>query len=215
MDLLRGDGMDPNWASRASDGFFGLSDDPDPSLDPTNTKVLGHRTTLPHQPARPSSLRLSAAPAPLSTSTSTSDGTLSSTLTGPGGAEDEDMWSLSHMPLDSLSLSFANVQVEDISPPSSPSSDTEYAYDAAVHRDRSPSTNVDLDRDNDPERRTGVEMGKGETLALTGQERICVEALVVRKVQHGHGADGDGGEEEEECGWGGEDDVWGLGVDDD
>jgi len=33
-------------------------------------------------------------------------------------------------------------------------------------------------------------------------------------VQHGHGVDGDGNEEEE-CGWGGQDDVWGLGVDSD
>lgn len=234
LDLLRGDGMDPNWASRGrtqSDGFF--------DLDPSDTSPLGmgvdstspyHGVKLPHQPTRPSSLRLSAAP-PLDPDT-TSRGTSTSHEGNPESGrdskeeDDESMWSLSHMPLDSLSLSFANVHIEDISPPSSPSvsSDTEYA--TSIHRhpidkgtspsggDRNGSNLHCDDRDAgigpDPE----SAVLSGPITGYTGQERICVEALVVRKVQHGHGADG-GGEEEEECGWGGEDDVWGLGVDDD
>lgn len=181
LDLLRGDGMNPLWTNRQPAEAAAEIDTgsiPAPAISDDHVSPV---VKLPHQPARPSSLRLASPPPddPAHHSTNQHE--------DDGG----DLWSLSHMPLDSLSLSFANVQIEDISPPSSPSSETEYAVpvsDDVVHIARPPPT---------------------------GEEMICVEALVVRKVQHGHGADGSDAEQEEECGWGGEDDVWGLGVDDD
>jgi len=200
MDLLRGDGMSPDWHDINS------SDDPFPTpLDSDNSTTTPSLTThllakLPHQPARPSSLRL-ASPAPSS-----------STIRPSPDDQDHEgpMWSLSQTPLDSLSLSFADVQIQDISPISSPPSpaskvDTVNAFALPAGSSDGPLP-------------TPGEGGVIQVVRpLTGKEMVCVEALVVRKVQHGHGADGDGvgSEEEEECGWGGEDDVWGLGVDSD
>jgi hypothetical protein len=164
MDLLRGDGMSTTWL------------DTQPPSNPGLTNQL--LAKIPHQPARPSSLRL-ASPAP-STSTIRPSNT--------GGDDDGSLWGLSETPLDSLSLSFADVQIQDISP--SPSESPTHAPAGL-----------------------GLELSNASR-PITGKDMVCVEALVVRKVQHGHGVDGDGSEEEE-CGWGGQDDVWGLGVDSD
>jgi len=164
MDLLRGDGMSTAWL------------DNQPSSNPGLTSQL--LAKIPHQPARPSSLRL-ASPAP-STSTIRP-------RSQTEGDDDGSLWGLSETPLDSLSLSFADVQIQDVSPSTSP-----ITAPAGL----------------------GLELSHAVSRPLTGKEMVCVEALVVRKVQHGHGVDGDGSEEEE-CGWGGQDDVWGLGVDSD
>jgi hypothetical protein len=171
MDLLRGDGMSTTWLDAQTPSI------PPPGL---TSQLLAK---IPHQPARPSSLRL-ASPAP-STSTIRP--------THPAEVDDDgSFWGLSETPLDSLSLSFADVQIQDVSPSTSPGSD------------RAPTG-------------LGLEWQTTAPTArpITGKEMVCVEALVVRKVQHGHGADGEDGSEEEECGWGGQDDVWGLGVDSD
>lgn len=180
MDLLRGDGTSPLW----TDLHTSVPMEKDVAASLTHPPPPPISARLPHQPARPSSLRL-ASPAPESSSISPDD---------RDNEDDAALWSLSHIPLDSLSLSFANVQIEDISPPSSPSSETEYAM--PLHDDH-----------------PGI-YSPNNTRPPSGEEMICVEALVVRKVQHGHGADGDG-TDEEECAWGGEDDGWGFGVDDD
>ncbi|EIW71344.1 hypothetical protein TREMEDRAFT_73274 [Tremella mesenterica DSM 1558] len=111
-----------------------------------------------HQPAIPSSLRLAS----------------------PAGSSPDD---LLHQPLDSLSLSFADVRtVTAGSRPVSPWSDTEHA----------PSSSSD----------------GGESEVPPTGEMICVEALVVRKVQHAE----EGEEEEDGWEWGGEEDGWGLGA---
>ena len=78
-------------------------------------------------------------------------------------------------PLDNLSLSFADVRTIRPSSPSSSSSSTEYA-----------PTWVSADT---PE------------YVVTGNEKICVEALVVRKTAWDDAAG---------WGWGGDDDGWGL-----
>ena len=168
MDLLRGDGMSPTW----------LDAQPTSTPTPIHPDLTSQSLAkIPHQPARPSSLRL-ASPAP---STST---------IRPSADDDGSLWGLSETPLDSLSLSFADVQIQDISPPTSPTIDQ---AGLGLQWHATPTT----------------------VRPITGKEMVCVEALVVRKVQHGHGADGEDGSEEEECGWGGQDDVWGLGVDSD
>jgi hypothetical protein len=172
MDLLRGDGMSTTWLDSRSSSSI---------APPGLTSQL--LAKIPHQPSRPSSLRL-ASPAP-------STSTIRPTRTEGDDGDDGSLWGLSETPLDSLSLSFADVQIQDVSPPISPID--------------SSTSGLGLDWSSGL---TGI------VRPITGKEMVCVEALVVRKVQHGHGVDGDGSEEEE-CGWGGQDDVWGLGVDSD
>lgn len=144
LDLLRGDGMSPGLV-------------PDlPQVYPQPSMIDRSLSAHPHAPTRPSSLRLATPSAPNDVQSIT----------------DESLDDLLTTPLDSLSLSFADVQtVRARSLSSSSSSSTEYA-----------PTMVDT--------------------PILGNERICVEALVVRKVQHE--------EEEDGWGWGGMDDVWGL-----
>jgi hypothetical protein len=188
LDLLRGDGMSTTWLDLQSH-----TNDADQINPPTHSLTSQLLAKIPHQPARPSSLRL-ASPAP------------STATIRPSPAEDLDedgsLWGLSQTPLDSLSLSFADVQIQDLSPLASP---TEVGSETAIPLPSSSRVGDDCKDFTRP-------------LKFTGKEMVCVEALVVRKVQHGHGADADGdghGSEEEECGWGGDDDVWGLGVDSD
>jgi hypothetical protein len=180
---------------------------PDPTSAASNDQstVTPSLTTdllarIPHQPTRPSSLRL-ASPAP---STST-------IRPSPDDLDQEgSLWGLSQTPLDSLSLSFADVQIQNVSPlSSSPLGSTRTEMEFALP----PESTANVG----PLPTSGEDGVIHVARPLTGKEMVCVEALVVRKVQHGHGADGDGvgSEEEEECGWGGEDDVWGLGVDSD
>ena len=168
MDLLRGDGMTPSPFDIASE--------------------QGGMSIVPHAPARPSSLRL-ATPAPDITAS-----TISTSLTDKGNkitlessapeeeAEGDDSFlqNLLSLPLDSLSLSFADVRTITPSSPSlsaSSISSTEYA----------PTQH------------------ETEGYVEKGDERICVEALVVRKVAV----------DEDEWGWGGDDDAWGLSGDGD
>ncbi len=99
-----------------------------------------------HQPARPSSLRLAT----------------------PASPDDGFLNDLPHFPLDSLSLSFADVRTvtSDHAPSLSTSAETVYA------------------------------------IPMSGEDMICVEALVVRKAGYG---------EEEGWGFGGQEDGWGFG----
>jgi len=157
LDLLKGDGMSPM---------------PDRPINPTVAELK-----LPHQPVRPSSLRL-ASPDP--------------------SPENTFLDSLLNIPLDSLSLSFADVQTvtgDEILSISSPT-ETEYA---------SPRTNNVGGLDAESPMGTALNGGRFRT-PLPGEEMICVEALVVRKVQY---EEGNG-----QWGFGGDDDVWGLGGDD-
>lgn len=129
LDLLRGDGKSPT---------------------PLTTNEASSRVlVLPHQPARPSSLRLAA----------------------PDSPEAGFINNLLHLPLDSLSLSFAEVHTvtSEETPSLSTSADTVYA------------------------------------MPMTGEDMICVEALVVRK--------GGFGGEDEGWGFGGDEDGWGFGAD--
>jgi hypothetical protein len=149
LDLLRGDGMSPP-----------LFDDP--LLGSSVDNVVN---TIPEVPApRTSSLRLAV---PVSTPTPNLD-----------DEETQLLNDLISLPLDSLSLSFADVQTVRARSPSisSSSSSTEYAPDQE-----------DVEEDEDIE------------------ELLCVEALVVRKVNH---------DEEQEVVDGAED-AWGFGFDDD
>ncbi|WVR07900.1 hypothetical protein IAU60_004943 [Kwoniella sp. DSM 27419] len=188
LDLLRGDGTNPMWAeiqrSAVDDGSFAevhegssqfcakarAGDTNAIAPVTSSTSPLPHRPTLalPHQPARPSSLRL-ATPA--------------------GPPQETFMDDLLHIPLDNLSLSFADVQTI-------PEADEGQSLDSPL------SSSADEE-----------ERGSGD--GTDADEMICVEALVVRKVQHDEGgvgvAGGDGSEEE--WGYGGEEDVWGFGGD--
>ncbi|WRT69896.1 uncharacterized protein IL334_006887 [Kwoniella shivajii] len=169
LDLLRGDGTNPMWTELTSSSATAVStntSDTD-SLQPCNN-TDAPIFTLPHQPLRPSSLRL-ATPS----------------------TEESFLDDLLHIPLDSLSLSFADVRTiseedeeEEDPVPILTSEDTQVSpsdESAEVHEAR-----VD--------------------------ELICVEALVVRKVQHDEDDEVD--EEAEEWSYGGEEDVWGFGGDD-
>lgn len=150
LDLLRGDGMTPSPKLEV------------PSVYPQPGPIEGLEAQHPHAPLRPSSLRLTTPP-PL---------VLVDADTETENKADDTLDDLLTTPLDSLSLSFADVQtVRTRSSSTSSASSTEYA-----------PTVVDL--------------------PILGTERICVEALVVRKVQYE--------EEEGGWGWGGMDDVWGL-----
>ena len=129
----------------------------------------------PHAPSRPSSLRLAspiqASSANLPINEEDNDGE------NPDGAF---LQNLLVTPLDSLSLSFADVQTVPPVPPESPPNELP-ARDAFDHPDASDTRDLH------------------DTLP-PGDEKICVEALVVRKVVH---EEGDGW-------WGGQDDGWGL-----
>ncbi|KAL1412575.1 hypothetical protein Q8F55_000322 [Vanrija albida] len=186
LDLLRGDGTSAMpYAERSSSPvaeFIGHA--------PAGAPGLAAR--LPHQPARPSSLRLERAPASGSAATSPLASTAaSSPLTERGvheapatGLPDDVFLDGLNLPLDSLSLSFADVRNLDSAAPSAATS---------------PETPA----------------------PVTGGEMICVEALVVRKPLHDGvgGADESwvfGGDDD---GWGfgaaggggdGGDDAWGF-----
>ncbi|WWC66084.1 uncharacterized protein I303_108706 [Kwoniella dejecticola CBS 10117] len=217
LDLLRGDGTNPMWNELSMK-------DPE-STEPKESGRRWHvedanangdavhspRFTLPHQPIRPSTLRL-ATPA---TSTEDADSFLDDLL---------------HIPLDNLSLSFADVRSipEDVdqdpqfSLSSSSSSSSVSLLSTSVETFISPLDRL-VDKQGLTEPST-IGASTAETVQAQGQgegeveEMICVEALVVRKLQH----DEDGGpatgeeddeDEEEEWGYGGEEDVWGFGVD--
>lgn len=197
LDLLRGDGTSPVWVEM-SESLPPMSWSPPspqhapvlPRMSPrpssSSTPIRPHTyriPVLPHQPARPSSLRL-ASPAE--------------------SPDDSFLNELLHLPLDNLSLSFADVQTvtdpasalstpNDVTP-SSPSTDTEYAH---------PLRDIDDDAVEVLLPGEVGRMGGGSRYVAPppGEEMICVEALVVRKVM-----------EEQWCG---EDDGWGLGGDDD
>jgi hypothetical protein len=161
LSLLRGDGMTPSP--------FDLLDD---AVEDSAAGIS------PHAPSRPSSLRL-VPPAPITHPPAE--------IKNDQMEEEEEsavIQDLLSLPLDSLSLSFADVRTVAASPPLSPtsSSSTEYA-----------PTMYTRNTEDDEDGTDGLD---------SGDERICVEALVVRKVLHE--------EDEEAWGWGGDDDGWGL-----
>ncbi|WVQ66260.1 uncharacterized protein L199_004439 [Kwoniella botswanensis] len=177
LDLLRGDGTNPMWKEMHSDGQFSNATDMVRNDTPCSETTLpatkngnpasSPHFTIPYQPARPSSLR----------------------LTSPIQQESEPFLDdLLHLPLDSLSLSFADVR--ELSEPDSPISCTETETHTPIDQ---------LHIDNDSQQ---------------GEEMICVEALVVRKLQHDEDGEDDQDDEEEIWGYGGEEDVWGFGGDD-
>ncbi|WVF68317.1 hypothetical protein IAT40_003082 [Kwoniella sp. CBS 6097] len=246
LDLLRGDGTNPFWAEFDSapapgayvepytfvgrkHGSSGLVDSgrrkggdwtANVSSTPLNGQAQNHtilsvlppKTPLsasvnsPHQPTRPSSLRL-ATPTDL--------------------PEDWFVDDLLHIPLDSLSLSFADVQ-------SIPANEADVTSGAVIPAatpklddpDKTLSAGGTLSTklsDSQEEANWVDENAEGER---EWDELICVEALVVRKSQYdGTGANVDPGEDgiishgsdvgEEEWSYGGEEDVWGFGGDDD
>ncbi|OCF34409.1 hypothetical protein I316_03923 [Kwoniella heveanensis BCC8398] len=256
LDLLRGDGTNPFWVefdtgsaevtteSHASATFMdgqptatirgervnggdcpanatavplnGITEDraTSPTIGKTPLSAISYPHSHSHQPARPSSLRL-ATPTEV--------------------PEDWFVDDLLHIPLDSLSLSFADVQ--DISADEERgdifSDDTPIAAVldtsdwAAAHSIRSAARTHQLvtskqigEIDTQDQRQVGINESDLEEL-------ICVEALVVRKYQYdASGADsssndggaankgGSGGganEAEENWSYGGEEDVWGFG----
>jgi len=152
-----------------------------------------------HAPARPSSLRL-VAPAPTPDATARQIGTNDREEDKENEEDSAIIQDLLSLPLDSLSLSFADVRTVATSPPLSPapSSSTEYAPTMSM------STHIALDDEEHREELEDVDERAGED---SGDERICVEALVVRKVLHE--------EDEDAWGWGGHDDGWGLSADQD
>ncbi|WWC95610.1 hypothetical protein V866_002475 [Kwoniella sp. B9012] len=177
LDLLRGDGTNPMWKEMHFDGQFTDTTTMVPDDTPCSETILPPTTdgnpassphfTIPYQPARPSSLR----------------------LTTPIQQESEPFLDdLLHLPLDSLSLSFADVR--ELSEPDSPISCTE----TETH---TPLDELHIDDESQQ-----------------GEEMICVEALVVRKLQHDEDGEDDQEDEEEIWGYGGEEDVWGFGGDD-
>ena len=171
LDLLRGDGTSPPESLIAGWGM-GMA----PGV--SESALIPPTTTSHYAPKRPSSLRL-ATPAPAHSPVHASEHDPETPSDDNPDDADIDLQDLLTLPLDSLSLSFADVQtVVTADPPSSASSSTEYATAWTSSRDETDS---------------GVAY-------FTGEEKICVEALVVRKPVH----------EEEEWGWGGDDDGWGL-----
>nr|XP_031858308.1 uncharacterized protein CI109_006279 [Kwoniella shandongensis]KAA5525380.1 hypothetical protein CI109_006279 [Kwoniella shandongensis] len=170
MDLLRGDGTNPMWAELTS-GLTPETKDHDASHP---------NALLPHQPVRPSSLRL-ATP-----------------VDQPADSFIDD---LLHVPLDSLSLSFADVRTVS----GEANRDDEEDDDAS-------SCSSLVQTEDAPPLDLVNEALEESRLSLQGEELICVEALVVRKIQHDHEGEG---EEEEEWGFGGEEDVWGFGAEED
>ncbi|KAI9638737.1 uncharacterized protein MKK02DRAFT_22016 [Dioszegia hungarica] len=211
LELYKGDGTNPLWTEQ----------------------IISH----PHQPARPSTLRLATPAYPASSSSS------SSALASPADP-DPFLVDLLHVPLDNLSLSFADVRtVTDASSPASSVSDD----DGNDGRDGDDGDDGDEGDEGDdsaesltecatspplptgalgntihPATVSGVIGQLGPTIIMPrpGFERICVEALVVRKTAEGvagvtewcedgddawgFGADGDGeeGEVDPDDGWG-------------
>lgn len=199
LDLLRGDGTNPMWAemTNQSPGF---------PIESPDAFLL-------HQPARPSSLRLA-------TPTECPDNSF---------ADD-----LLHVPLDSLSLSFADVRTVSGTCPSKAPHSCSHSHSHSAQLS-TPSPILPLSPVSDHSAATTTMAGTETEIVLPlddaalaankilppppGEELICVEALVVRKVQHDHDRedeDGEGGEEvEDSWGYGGEEDVWGFGAEDD
>ncbi|XAO22045.1 hypothetical protein I312_100808 [Cryptococcus bacillisporus CA1280] len=199
LDLLRGDGTNPMWAemTNKSPGF---------PIESPNAFLL-------HQPARPSSLRLA-------TPTECPDNSF---------ADD-----LLHVPLDSLSLSFADVRTLSGTSPSKAHHSRPHSHSHSAQLS-APSPIRPLSPVSDHSAATTTKAGTETEIVLPlddaalaankilppppGEELICVEALVVRKVQHDHDREDEDGEAEEEeedsWGYGGEEDVWGFGAEDD
>lgn len=197
LDLLRGDGTNPMWAEITSQS--------------SKFPVESPKVNLPHQPARPSSLRL-ATPAEC-----------------PDNSFVDD---LLHVPLDSLSLSFADVRtVSGTSPRQShyprfhPHS-TQLSIPSPI-RPLSPVSDHSVAATTKTGTETEIVLPLDDAALTTnkilppppGEELICVEALVVRKVQHDHDREDEDDEAEEEemndWGYGGEEDVWGFGAEED
>ncbi|WVN87439.1 uncharacterized protein L203_102619 [Cryptococcus depauperatus CBS 7841] len=157
LDLLRGDGTNAIWT-----GMTGAS----------HSKIA-----LPHQPTRPSSLRLAT----------------------PAQPSNEFFDDLLHIPLDSLSLSFASVCTV-----SSESSQAQSPVTPASNQTGPDVASPLFDTALAPSQ---------VAIQPTEKEFICVEALVVRKVQH-HEESDDEESEAEQWTYGGEEDMWGLGGED-
>lgn len=207
LDLLRGDGTGLPFADRSRSPvaeFIGhapathtIAHMLPPHASGTSAAQYA-QSVLPHRPARPSSLRLERKPA----------------------SEGDDFVDGLGLPLDSLSLSFADVHSAATSPGAAGSG-------GRAGGDMSLSSMGTESGGRVGESEPGGGTGASTTpsvvaqthalapidpasllLAPPGEELICVEALVVRK----HGDEwGYGGEED---GWGfgaGEDDGWGLG----
>lgn len=201
LELYKGDGTNPLWTEQ----------------------IISH----PHQPARPSTLRLATPAYPASSSSSSS----------AASPADPFLADLLHVPLDNLSLSFADVRtVTNASSPASSVSDD----DGNDGRDGDDGDDGDEGDEGDgsvdsltecattPPLPTGslgntVHAVNGPPTIIMprpGYERICVEALVVRKTAEGvagvtewcedgddawgFGADGEGeeGEVDPDDGWG-------------
>lgn len=166
----------------------------------------------PYQPARPSSLRLTT-PAPSSTRPPS--------MSDPGAldqvdeevadpANDPFLAELLLLPLDNLSLSFAEVRT--VTDPYAAYSDDDHSHDGSEGEDHgeetttyAPSPTLSVADGASPlgAADVGTGMGTGTGQGVNGPEMICVEALVVRKT-----AEGVAGVED----WceGGED-AWGFG----
>lgn len=199
LDLLRGDGTSPMpyAADRSSSPvaeFIGHAPRASTAL-----AAAAAASRLPHQPTRPSTLRLARTHSgPISSPTTVSSpvvplpdlATLSIDPTSPDtpiGPDDAFLDGLS-LPLDSLSLSFADVRGGRETEPVDESGTSTVAASPEDH----------------------IATGAPPAYAPPpGESMICVEALVVRKRQHGDEW-GLGGEEDG-WGFGGEDDGWGFG----
>ncbi|WWC92614.1 uncharacterized protein L201_007573 [Kwoniella dendrophila CBS 6074] len=200
LDLLRGDGTNPMWSE----------------IHPTPVSDSPH-FTLPHQPSRPSSLRLATPilPSP-SIPTSTTEDIEENRKQDQEQEQQQQPFldDLLHIPLDSLSLSFADVRtIPEDDENEDQDQDQSGKEDELLHDETYTSPLDELIDEQYINRNT-----ENSTInAELGEEMICVEALVVRKIQHDE--DGDvintGEDDEEEWGYGGAEDVWGFGVDDD
>jgi hypothetical protein len=204
LDLLRGDGMSPVLSSlmggSSSDSeSMASSFESGISIPAPITRGLKvpNITSVVVGSSRPSSLRLST---PVSSPEKDHTAIHDKMSNGNDDGEDEDpdndsesdsklINDLLHLPLDSLSLSFADVRtIKAGSPLASPSSSSSTEIGEVIWA-------------GDVEDELG-EYGRGEGEGRDGEmELLCVEALVVRKVNH---------DEEEEIVDGAED-VWGFG----
>lgn len=228
MELYKGDGMDPNWAERFGGGS-GVSGPRDESLirehGPETPGGPSPLPAMPHQPNRPSSLRL-ATPASgnhdslisgYATSSfpraSPSSSSSPSTPTSPTSETDHFVADLLHIPLDNLSLSFAEVQtvtspsvlMDPFGPPSDHSSfHASHVSCSSVAESDNGELESDPDLDEQTEYATSPrrELPHREAVnsysyssgnfdpdifppVSNGLELICVEALVVRKTAEG------------------------------
>ncbi|KAL7422821.1 hypothetical protein Q5752_002117 [Cryptotrichosporon argae] len=258
LDLLRGDGTAPLstaalFAGPPSASIVAESNARAP-VAPTRM-VVG-----PHQPARPSSLRL-AEPAPAGEQVlpGAADGAedanglakaeadaddadadgddADADAQGPHGAQSSFLDSLLHVPLDSLSLSFADVCIvpgarfdagettsesgDDAGRSSSTEGRTDLGSSIASSCDASSCDAPSTASSEAPSAASGERaLARACSRTVHPREMICVEALVVRKVQHGvPDADlvaggGVGDDVDDAWAFGGDDDGWGLGGDD-